>query len=76
MSKTDQKVTDKWCDEEDYDSEDGEFGLDASAPVKTTAPKVYKKKEEEKVSPHDIINVFQVIERREEDPVVEHTDFG
>jgi hypothetical protein len=58
MSKTDQKVTDKWCDEEDYDSEDGEFGLDASAPVKTTAPKVYKKKEEEKVSPHDIINVF------------------
>ena len=31
MSKTD-KVTDKWCDEEDYDSEDGEFGLDAKAP--------------------------------------------
>lgn len=50
MSKTeDKKVTDKWCDEEDYDSEDGEFGLDAQAPAKV-APKVYKKKEEEKVS--------------------------
>ena len=50
MSKTDQKVTDKWCDEEDYDSEDGEFGLDAQAPVKTSTPKVYQKKEETKVS--------------------------
>jgi hypothetical protein len=43
------KVTDKWCDEEDYDSEDGDFGLDAQQPKKEEK-KVYKKKEEEKVS--------------------------
>ena len=59
MSKTDQKVTDKWCDEEDYDSEDGEFGLDAQAPVKTSTPKVYQKKEEAKVSAISPIMCFR-----------------
>lgn len=29
MDKTENKITDNWCDEEDYDSEDGEFGLDS-----------------------------------------------
>ena len=49
MSK--KEITDKWCDEDDYDSEDGEFGLD-SQPIQKSAPKVYKKKEEEKVRPN------------------------
>lgn len=49
-AKTDQKVTDKWCDEEDYDSEDGEFGLDAQEPVKQNPPKTQKVEEEQKVS--------------------------
>ena len=49
-AKTDQKVTDKWCDEEDYDSEDGEFGLDAQAPVKANPPKAQPPREAEKVS--------------------------
>lgn len=38
MDKNDKKVTDKWADEDDYDSEDGEFGLDSEQPVKRKAP--------------------------------------
>ena len=49
MSK--KEITDKWCDEDDYDSEDGEFGLD-SQPIQKSAPKVYKKKEEVKGRPY------------------------